>query len=424
MILSAKMIKKKFKIVLSTLPSEGEYQSWITPKAAQPASVKYIPLGLLSLASNLPGHEVVIIDPLFDNLTIKQTIDKINAEKADIVGFSAVSRRSFALYSIMPKIKAEYVVVGGPHCTVYHDDIIKRGADAVFVGGLADNDFASWIEDPQRGVVVHCATNIKDIKFPNRSLIDYEKYFYSGKVLFESSRRMSMFSSVGCPNKCTFCTVQGKTVQWKNPNTIAHEIQSMLALGAESIHIMDDNFNIRRSHIVGFLDEIENRGINTEWSIRGQVKFDYSLVPRMKKLGMKRIHVGIESLEDHCLKWMGKNQTVKDIEEFCRVMNDNEIEIVSYFIIGTPVETTKYVDSLPDKIEKLKIAIPYVNVLFPEPDTKYYFNLVKSGVYDKDLWKEYFNNPSPDFVIPSPIGMEKQEILINKAEEIVRRFMK
>lgn len=42
------------KIVLSTLPAEGEFVNWTTPKYFAPKTLKYMPLGILSLASNLP----------------------------------------------------------------------------------------------------------------------------------------------------------------------------------------------------------------------------------------------------------------------------------------------------------------------------------------------------------------------------------
>jgi hypothetical protein len=39
---------KKKKILLSTLPTEGQFVDWRTPKIFLPEKVKYMPLGILS----------------------------------------------------------------------------------------------------------------------------------------------------------------------------------------------------------------------------------------------------------------------------------------------------------------------------------------------------------------------------------------
>ena len=77
---------KNKKIVLSTLPLEGESINWTTPPYFDPTRVnKYMPLGILSLASNLPKkHEVVILDPSSNGWTIDETIEKIEQEKITV----------------------------------------------------------------------------------------------------------------------------------------------------------------------------------------------------------------------------------------------------------------------------------------------------------------------------------------------------
>ena len=52
------------KVVLSTLPHEGEYRDWCTPEFYLSDTARYMPLGILSLASNLgDGHDVCVLDP-------------------------------------------------------------------------------------------------------------------------------------------------------------------------------------------------------------------------------------------------------------------------------------------------------------------------------------------------------------------------
>jgi radical SAM superfamily enzyme YgiQ (UPF0313 family) len=405
------------KILLITLPKEGEFVNWTTSKKflKDPKVVKYIPLGLVSLASNLPkNHEVKILDPPSYNWTIHETIKNIEKEDPDVLGISAITRRTYALKQILEKIKVPYITVGGPHATDYSDLILEWGADSVFIGQLVDKEFSKIGEKPKGKIYGN--TQINEIKFPDRKLINYKDYFFKGKVLFESEKRMPMFSSVGCPNRCIFCNVQSKKIQYKEPKKVVDEMEYLYSLGSRSIHVLDDNFNINRNHLNAIIDEKLKR-IDVEWSGRGQVNMDLNLVPKLAASNFKRIHVGIEALDNNILKYLNKPHRIKQIERFCKVMNDNNIEVLGYFILGSPIETKKYRKKLPQRLKKLGIKYPWFNVLFPEPDTQYYKSLLNS-VYKIDYWAEFMKNPTPHFEIPYPYGEKTKQRIMEEIDEI------
>ena len=408
------------KIVLSTLPTEGEYVNWTTSKdfTKDPKVVKYMPLGIISLASNME-HDVKILDPPSEGWTINQTIEQIENENPDVLGLSAITRRAYSLKQILERINVPYVAVGGPHTTYYPDLILRQGANAVFVGQLADNEFAH-IEEKPKGII-SCNTKIGDITFPKRDLLDFEKYFYKGKVLFEAEKRMPMFSSVGCPNKCTFCNVQSKRIQYKDPKKVVDEMEYLYSLGSRSIHVLDDNFNINKKHLEGIIDEKLKR-TDVEWSGRGQVRMDLSLSPKLADSNFKRIHVGFEALDNNHLIFFNKPQRVKDIEKFCKSMNKSNIEMLGYFILGSIMDTSTYIKSLPGKIRDLNIKYPWFNVLFPEPNTEYYSQLLDHGLYKKDHWGEFMENPTPNFQIPFPQGERAKEQVMAYHNQLVEEF--
>lgn len=411
------------KIVLATMPVESEFVNWTTPKFFMPTKVnKYMPLGVLSLASNLPErHEVVILDASSEPWTIDETIKRIEQEKPDVLGLSVPTRRIYAMNRILKETSASYKVVGGPHVTHYPELTLRNGADAVFVGPLADSEFRDAIDNMPLGII-RCETKINDINFPKRELLDIEKYFPKESALFKAENRLPMFSSIGCPNKCNFCNVQSKRVQYKQSKKVVEEMQYLLSLGSRSVHVLDDNFNVYGKHLEGILDELDKNSFFKEWSGRGQTKMDFSLVPRLAKTGFKRIHVGIEAIDDNILKFFNKNETVEDVYKFCEAMNKNDIDILGYLISGSPVETDKYRNELPGKIKELGIKFPFFNMLFPEPNTKYYESLIRDGYYKKDIWAEFMENPTPYFEIPYPYGETKKQELIAYTDELTKQF--
>ncbi len=411
------------KIVLTTLPSEGEFVNWTTPKFFDPTKVnKYMPLGILSLASNLPEkYETVILDPSSEGWSIDQTIEKIEQEKPDILGISAVTRRVYALNEILKKTSPPYKTVGGPHATYHAEQILEKGADSVFRGPIADLDFKQAINFLPKGII-DCQTKINEINFPKRELLKIEDYFPRESLLFKAENRLPLFSSIGCPNKCVFCNVQSKKIQFKDPKIVVDEMEYLYSIGCKSVHVLDDNFNVGRKHLRGILEEREKRGVDFEWSGRGQTRTDLSLTKRLADNGLVRIHVGIEALDNKILDFFNKNENVEDVYRFCESMNANNVGILAYFISGSPAETETYRKQLPEKIRELGIKLPFFNILFPEPDTEYYYSLLREGFYKKDFWGEYLKSPTPYFEIPYPYGESKKNEIIDYTNRLIEEF--
>ena len=409
------------KILLMTLPNEGEFINWTTSKKIAPSEVKYIPLGILSLASNISKkHEVILLDPNNPTLTIEQTAHEIELINPDILGVSIVTRRIYSLYELLKLIHVPYIAAGGPHCTYYANDLLARGIDAVFIGNLADSEFNEAIESsPLPKGIIDCVTDINAINFPNRTLINIEKYHFKGKVLFSTDNRMSMFSSVGCPNKCFFCNVQSNHISYKNSTAVVDEMEYLHSLGCESVHILDDNFNVNRKHLREIVEELNRRNWKREWSGRGQVNMDFSIIPELVETGFKRIHAGIEALDDKILRWFKKPLNTETIYKFCNVMSKMNVDVLGYFIIGSPIETEEYRKTLLSTIQGLGIKYPFFNVLFPEPNTAYYDSLIKDGWYEKDYWGEYMKNPVPDYEIPYPYGNSLKDEIFAYANELI-----
>jgi anaerobic magnesium-protoporphyrin IX monomethyl ester cyclase len=413
------------KIVLTTMPSEGEYRDWTTHKYFKVDKInRYMPLGTLSLATNLPeGHEVVVFDPPSYNWSIEETIQRIEEAKPDVLGLSVVNKRCYAMTKILAKTTCKYKCVGGPHVTYHAPEILAQGADAVFHGPLADKEFAEAIVNKPKGHI-YCNTNINEIRFPSREFLKVEDYFPQTNILFKADNRLPMFSSVGCVNRCTFCSVQSKQMHLKDAAEVVKEMKYLQSLGCRSIHILDDNFNLNRTHLSTILDQMTAQGFVGEWSARGQTKMDFRLVPKMVQCGFRRIHVGIEALDDGILKFFNKNETCRDIIAFCETMIINNVSMVGYFILGSPIESDQYRRTLALRIRKLGITMPLFNILFPEPDTAYYRSLLADGIYKTDIWAEYFKNPVADYVPEYPYGPARQKEVMDFADKITADFNK
>jgi anaerobic magnesium-protoporphyrin IX monomethyl ester cyclase len=408
------------KIVLTTMPRDGEAVSWVTPKHFKPDDERMMPLGLLSLLSNLPeGVEAHLLDPPSRNWSIDRTIEEIEKIGPDVLGLSVVTMRAYPMVEILRRSTAPYKVVGGPHATRYADRILAQGADAVFIGQLADREFAEAVGTWPKGKIV-CRSRIDEIKFPNRNLVDLP-FYYPKANLFKAHNRAVMFSSIGCPYRCVFCDVQTKKVQYKTPQAIVNEMVHLSEVGAGSIHILDDCFNMSDHNVREICREMTRRNFRAEWSARGKPVMPLETANMLLERGFKRIHVGMESLSDATLEFFDKPYRFADQKAFCKTMKEVGIEVLAYFILGAPTETPEYRRTLADQIRDLGIQYPYFNILMPMPNTTYYDDLLKDGIYKQDYWQEYVENPVRDFVLPLPYGaaryQEDAELVTNLINE-------
>lgn len=278
------------------------------------------------------------------------------------------------------------------------------------------------------GIYTDYINNLDAVPFPRRDLLNVKDYAIAegnGKnLLFKSGGiRLPMFSSKGCPFRCIFCDVQEKKFRPKSADKVIEEMKSILAIdGVDSVHILDDCFNVNRQRVLEICLKIIGCGLKFQWSARGRVKLDREMTEALVTAGCKRLHIGVESLDDEVLKFMNKRLNLKTIQEFFRQCKDFGIETLGYFIIGAPMETRKYRESLPKMIRKLGVTYPYFNILYPSSHTQYYFSLLKEGIFKRDYWQEFAENPIPDFELPFPRSKSLHKELQDTVQSYINEF--
>jgi len=419
-------LKKSKKIMLVVPSHEGSVGEQVTHEFFQNAAVKYMPLGVLSIAACLKDrHDVVVLDSSSKGYSIEQTLVEIEKESPDILGISAVTYRAWQVKELLKRAKCKIKVVGGPHATYYFNQLLEQGADAVFTGD-AEKSFPKWIEEGcPKGVIRGGIVNLDSIPFPARDLVDLNDYKIQPNedLLFDVGElRLPLFSSKGCPFKCNYCDVQQKKFNWKPPAMVVEEFRQIIDLGASSIHILDDCFNVRRNRVVEICELLQRAKVDVDWSVRAAVERREDVIKSLSEAGCKRIHVGIEHMDDDILAYYKKSHRYKDIVTFTELCSKYGIMALGYFIIGAPGESEEYLKKLPDMIKELGIAYPFFNILAPLNDTTYYAELLKSGVIEKDYWRGFINNPTKCFAMPSGNTPERDRMLKDYVEHYIEVF--
>ena len=399
------------KIVLAVCPYQGEVIDRVTHQVYKPRAVKYMPLGLLSLAASVADYDVSIIDGASRGLTVDEMLEEIEALQPDILGLSVVTYRAWSMQEILRRSTAQIKVVGGPHATENHNYILEQGADAVFVGD-AEETFPNWLKSGcPSGVIKGNPVDLDKISYPDRSLVNLDDYRIESTegLLFDAGNlRLPIYSSKGCPLKCIYCDVQQKKFYSMSPGRIVEEFKLLKSIGATSVHILDDAFNVQKDRVIKFCKLLVESGIKVDWSVRGIVEVREEVVRALAEAGCRRFHVGIEHLDDDVLTYFRKSHRYDHVQRFCKLCKKYGIDILGYFIIGAPGESSEYRQKLPGMIKELEIAMPYFNVLTPLSETIFYQQLLEDGTFSSDFWGQFSRNPVKDFEIPSHRSSEEE----------------
>lgn len=434
------------KILLISLPKDGEVKDTTTPEYLLYDFMKYPPLGLLAIAADVDSkHSLQVLDTAARNMTIEEIVDYIKDCQPDVLGISVVTKRLYSMYVISKKIKEilpnTQVVAGGPHINCFPTETMELGTLDYMLTGYGEKKFPQLIEAIDKGedslfeaipglyykvegrIKVNLPdsnpVNLDELPFPNRSLINLEDYFTAA----DKVKMTTMYSSRGCPYRCTFCDVQEKAFHYRSPKKIVDEFESIAALGIREVHIFDDTFNLNRQRVIDMCREILKRGINISWSARVRAyPFDREMVLLMKQAGCRRLHVGVEALDPYILEVIKKKITLEQIFDFFALSNKFKIDTLAYFILGFPQETEEYRKTLFKRIASLNPTYVYVNILYPIPKSEFYSDLLKKGIFKEDHWKNFIKNPVRDFELALCRSPELQDELKELCDKIHKKF--
>ncbi len=286
--------------------------------------------------------------------------NRIISFNPDVVGIS-VNDHSFLvsnmlsdhLKSLNPNLK---IIYGGPFSTLPSLSL-RKTTDSVdaYVIGEGEETFKEMLENlekngsfvPCRGVAIkkrgkvifygeRQKLNIDTIPFPDFSEFPLDKYFLKTTIPILLSR--------GCDFHCTFCS---DCNVWEN-NRMRHPRNIIEEMASENKKSGIKDFGCNDLIINSDLKKIEElaeliliKKINITFSGQGRVRNDMSpeLLMKLRKAGMIRLYIGLESGSQKILNSMRKGITLSETELFLEKLKAAGIESYGLWMIGYPGET-------------------------------------------------------------------------------------
>ncbi|MCY2959571.1 MAG: radical SAM protein [Planctomycetota bacterium] len=333
------------------------------------------PLGVMMIAANARAQgfeDMHVLDMKVEDWTPEQAADAIVALAPDIVGLSAMTYEAGCMHALAKLVKQRLprtiVACGGPHPSVAADDVLKDGNVDFVVRGEGEFTFADllagvrdgrtdWSECPglswrgADGAAVHNPDrpppqNLDELPFPAWDLIDHAKYHKvpRGGVIYAHKEFATMFSSRACPWRCTYChNSYGKTFRERSAEHVLAEIEMLVTrYGVKELVFMDDIFNFRperaKKIAQGIIDKGWNLALTFPNGFRGDI-LDEELVVLLKKAGMYRCMVAVESASPRMQKVMKKNLKIDKVRKIVDFIAQQKVMVHGAFMLGFPTET-------------------------------------------------------------------------------------
>lgn len=347
------------------------------------------PLGLGYLSSYLQRHG---LETELHHLAGREEPDP--DVRADVIGIGFTTPQLPGALRIMEQLRKTnpdaLFVAGGVHATACPQQMLAAGFDTVVVGE-GERALLRAARERLRGIVP-CdeIRDIDELPYPDYDGLGIESY----RFVIRGKNYFSMFTSRGCPFKCSFCA---SPVMWKRvrKHSVGYMKRHILHVreryGVEAIMFQDDVFTMKRSRVEeigGFLREI---GMPYRCLARAN-NLDRETVRTLVDTGCIEVGVGIESNSQEMLDVMNKRSTVEQNRAALQNCREAGLSVKAFLLLGAPGESPVTLGETQRLLEEERPDDVDSNVLVLYPGTEFYDHMERYDI------RQEVTDPSKQFL--------------------------
>ncbi len=386
-----------------------------------PISFNY---GQLCLAAVLEKHgfeDLNYLDIEMDVGNKSRIIPEIKKYEPDVIAISAYSLGIDSIYELLKSIRESMpgviLVAGGPHVTLYPEDLIRRSLADFCMIGESDLSFHKLIEALEnntgtsnipnlvyregdtivRNSAVDHIDNLDILPYPAMHLVKHNLHKYHPQYMVYRKRPvLDIVTSRGCPFSCKFCS---GTKLWTNgwhansPEYVVKMMQYYIeAFGIREFTFHEASFLVDKKRVLDICKLIMASDLKISWSAEINLRtIDEEIASNMRNAGCWLVSAGIESGDDNILRSIDKPLTVGEARKNASILKQCGLKIRGYFMLGFFDETKETLAATIDFSKELPLYSANYSIFVPDPGSTL-FNMINSqsenGInYDINTYK-------------------------------------
>ena len=369
----------------------------VNPSVANIGYSFITPRWLYVMAQGTPQD--LVGDPIIVD-EVLESFDAAMVRPGDIVGIGISTGNCLPGYRVLREAKKRgaTVVMGGIHTTIFPDEPLEMGADAV-VTGNGDVVWQQVVKDALEG---RLRKRYDGGRIPGDALLK------ARWDLLDPSRYLlpSVQTVAGCPENCSFCSVwitDGRQPRQRLGEKIIEEVNGLYNLGYRFLVFADDNFNPAtlgriarepsaqrrkdleriREERLRFFDEYDRavpKNLLAFTQMTPEVAGDEEYFSAMyNKMRIRTALVGVESFAEEGLESANKQWSPvgQKMVEAIETIQERGILVLSSIICGLESDTVNAMSLMRKFAIESGSALAQFTVYRPYPGTKDYFEMKK-----------------------------------------------
>lgn len=372
-----------------------------------------IALGPAYLAAILreAGHDVSVYSQNVFHQTNEELALFLQENNFDVIGLGFLAARYVETVRPLAKVinenkKGAKFIVGGHGVSAIPDYVLNDIQADVAVIGEAENSICFLVDailnntdlggvrgiafKEEGGVKINeraeMAKDLNKLPFPAWDLFPIDEI--ASRAIYvegeQSDRSISMLTSRGCINRCSFCYRMEMGIRIRSIENVYEEMKILIEKYGINYFLFDDEMFIpNRERIKKFVEMIKRFRYPIKYFAQSRVELakDKEILKMLKDSGCKILNLGLESLDQNVLNLMGKNVKVED--NIMAVENTIAAGIHPglNFIWANPGDTLESLEKIVEFLIKYDTQgqLRTVRPPTPYPGCPLYYQAIKNG---------------------------------------------
>lgn len=341
-------------------------------------------LGLVATAARQAGHEVVLLDLLWEpdpRLAIRRAIE---ANSPELIGISVrniddqdIQARQFLLEPVKDLVAAcraasgAPIVLGGAGYSMFPDAALAYlGAD-LGICGEGELSFPALLEnlgqgkDPLTVPGVHVAgrgcLSERQVASDLDALPLPDDRVWLRTVPEDADLWVPIQTRRGCALDCTYCStaeIEGRALRARSPSSVVDYLRRVANAGFKRFYFVDNTFNRPVSYAMELCRRIAAERLDLAWRcILYPRDVPQSLVAAMADAGCAEVSLGFESGSIGVLRAMNKQFEPEEVRRISDLLAGHGIRRLGFLLLGGPGETRQSVKESLDFADSLELEM-------------------------------------------------------------------